>query len=250
LTSRSASTHDAGSSNVRPRRIFSAAWRTRRRWTSTGSGAVGSTARATSTSASNPCGSSRSTAAIREIEKPWQRARDEEREADITAARNADVETLLDRRPELEDFYDEYDEYAVTPWDYAEYAKLKDSLTEQELALLADDALFYAVTFVNHGGLVTPLPLRIEYADGATEDMLIPAEIWRRDTDRVTRLLIREREITAISFDPQRRTADANEFDNHWPRKLHKSRFQLFKEKEQPNPMRRLDEADWKQPIR
>jgi hypothetical protein len=185
-----------------------------------------------------------------EIEKPWQRARDEEREADITAARNADVETLLDRRPELEDFYDEYDEYAVTPWDYAEYAKLKDSLTEQELALLADDALFYAVTFVNHGGLVTPLPLRIEYADGATEDMLIPAEIWRRDTDRVTRLLIREREITAISFDPQRRTADANEFDNHWPRKLHKSRFQLFKEKEQPNPMRRLDEADWKQPIR
>lgn len=185
-----------------------------------------------------------------EVEKPWQRARDVERETGITQQRNEGMETLLERNPELEDFYNSYDEYAVTPWDYAEYESLKEKLTARELALLEEEANFYAVTFVNKGGLVTPLPLRIDYADGESEELMIPAEIWRRDADRVTKVFIRDREITGISFDPQRRTADANELDNHWPRRITPSRFQLYKESEAPNPMRRYDEDQWKQIIK
>ena len=184
-----------------------------------------------------------------DIEKPWQRAQEEERETGITRQRNEGIQTLVERNPELEDFYSNYDEYAVTPWDYAQYEALQEKLTERELALLSEKANFYAVTFVNKGGLVTPLPLRIEYADGESEELLIPAEIWRRDADRVTKVFVREREITGISFDPQRRTADANELDNHWPPRVTSSRFQLFKESEDPNPMRRYDEEQWKQPI-
>jgi hypothetical protein len=185
-----------------------------------------------------------------EIEKAWQREQEEAREPGISDARNAGMPRFIDANPELEDFYNSYDEYAVTPWDYAQYEQLRDKLTDRELALLAEDANFYAVTFENKGGLVTPLPLRIEYANGEQEELMIPAEIWRRDTDRVTKVFIRDREITSISFDPQRRTADADETNNHWPRQISPSRFQLFKESEKPNPMRRDSEEKWSRPYR
>lgn len=185
-----------------------------------------------------------------ELEKAWQRNRDDERETTITDSRNQGMSRLLERDPALEDFYTSYDEYEVTPWDYAEFEKLKKKLTDKELSLLSEDAMFYAVRFHNKGGLVTPLPLRIEYANGDTEELMIPAEIWRRDTDQVTKVFIRDREIASITFDPQRRTADANEQDNYWPRQIKPSRFQMFKESEQPNPMRRDDEEKWKQTIK
>ena len=183
-----------------------------------------------------------------DIEKPWQRQREAAREPSITESRNRDMPRLIERQEGLEDFYNEYDEYAVTPWDYAQYKSLQEKLTPRERALLEEDHHFYAVTFVNKGGLVTPLPLRITYADGEHEELLIPAEIWRRDADKVTKVFIRDREITGIAFDPQRRTADADESDNEWPRRVRPSRFQLFKESEKPNPMRRYDEEAWKQP--
>jgi len=185
-----------------------------------------------------------------DIEKAWQKDQEEAREPSVTESRNADMQRLVDRNPALEDFYNSYDEFAVTPWDYAQYESLKEGLTERELALLEEDHFFYAVTFLNKGGLVTPLPLRITYADNSVEELMIPAEIWRRDADKVTKVFIRDREITQISFDPQRRTADANEADNDWPRQIRPSRFQLFKESEQPNPMRRYDEEAWKQIIK
>lgn len=185
-----------------------------------------------------------------DIEKPWLREQDDAIEPSISAVRNADIPKLVELEPALEDFYNGYDEFEVTPWDYAQYEKLQKKLTERELAALNTDALFYAVTFVNHGGLVTPLPLRISYVDGSAEELMIPAEIWRRDSDKVTKVFIRDREIAEISFDPQRRTADANEADNHWPRQIKPSRFQLFKESEEPNPMRRYDEEQWKQTIK
>ena len=185
-----------------------------------------------------------------DIEKPWLRKQDEAIEPGISEIRNADIPKLVELEPALEDFYNGYDEFEVTPWDYSQYEKLQKKLTERELAALKTDALFYAVTFVNEGGLVTPLPLRISYVDGSVEELMIPAEIWRRDADKVTKVFIRDREIAEISFDPQRRTADADETNNHWPRQIKPSRFQLFKESEQPNPMRRYDEEKWKQTIK
>ncbi|MEM8490636.1 MAG: M1 family metallopeptidase [Pseudomonadota bacterium] len=184
-----------------------------------------------------------------DIEKAWHREQEAALEANITDSRNEGTGRFIDRRPELEDFYNSYDEYDVTPWDYSQFEKLKKKLTDRELAILKEGANFYAVTFTNKGDLVTPLPLRITYADGDIEELMIPAEIWRRDTDQVTKVLVRDREITSISFDPQRQTADANEMDNDWPRKIQKSRFRMFKESEDPNPMRRQNEEDWKQTI-
>jgi hypothetical protein len=185
-----------------------------------------------------------------DVEKPWQKAEKEKLEPTLSQQRNATQETLLERHPELRDFYTESDEFSVTPWDYAQYEQLKQSLTDREKALLNADKNFYAVTFRNVGGLVTPLPLRITYADGKVEELQIPAEIWRRNAEQVTKLFITEKEITGIEFDPYRATADADTGNNAWPRKPKTSRFKLYKEAEQPNPMRRDDKEKWEQPIR
>ncbi len=185
-----------------------------------------------------------------EVEKAWQKARDELREPTLTEQRDEGVEKLVERYPELEDFYNELDEYAVTPWDYAQYEKVKKALTDRELALLDTDQNFYAVTFRNIGGLVTPLPLRITYDDGEVEELEIPAEIWRRNAEQVTRLFVTEREISSIELDPYRSTPDANRADNAWPRRVEPTRFQLFKESEDPNPMRRYEKESWDQTIK
>lgn len=184
-----------------------------------------------------------------EREKAWEKARDEAEEPSLSDQRNAGSERLVDREPALRDFYNESDEYRVTPWDYAQYEKALERLTERERTLLETAEHFYVVTFDNLGGLVTPLPLRIRYADGAVEELTVPAEIWRRNVAQVKKLFITDREITSIEFDPYRSTADTNIANNAWPRKVVPSRFQLFKESEEPNPMRRDDEDAWSQPI-
>ncbi|MBN7796083.1 M1 family metallopeptidase [Parahaliea mediterranea] len=184
-----------------------------------------------------------------EVEKAWQKTQKDEREPTLGQQRNAEAETLLQRYPQLRDFYTESDEFSVTPWDYAQYEQLQQSLTDREKALLSVDKNFYAVTFRNIGGLVTPLPLRITYGDGEVEELQIPAEIWRRNANEVTKLFITDREITGIEFDPYRSTADADTANNAWPRKPETSRFKLFKEKEEPNPMRRDEQEKWEQPI-
>ncbi len=185
-----------------------------------------------------------------EREKAWDRDRAEAREPSLSDQRNAGMERLVDREPGLRDFYNSSDEYRVTPWDYAEYEKAVDRLTERERALLDTSEHFYVATFDNLGGLVTPLPLRISYADGAVEEVTVPAEIWRHNSEQVSKLFITDREITGIEFDPYRSTADTQPANNAWPRKVVPGRFQLFKESEDPNPMRREDEDAWSQPIR
>lgn len=184
-----------------------------------------------------------------DIEKAWQKAQKEALAPTLSQQRNAGQQRLLDKYPQLRDFYNDSDEFSVTPWDYARFEQLKQTLTDREKALLSADKNFYTVSFRNIGGLVTPLPLRITYADGQVEELQIPAQIWRFDAEQVTRLFITEKEITAIEFDPYRATADANTANNAWPRKAKTSRFKLFKESEEPNPMRRHSKEQWEQNI-
>ena len=69
--------------------------------------------------------------------------------------------------------------------------------------------------------------------------MMIPAEIWRRDYREVTKLLIREQPITAIELDAAHQTADADFSNNHFPRRMAKSRIELYKsESDQRDLMR------------
>ena len=89
----------------------------------------------------------------------------------------------------------------------------------------------YEITYNKPGGLVMPIILDITYADGTNEHMKIPAEIWRQNSKKVSKLLIRDKEITALAIDSKWETADVNVNNNYWPARPIKSRFNLYKRK-------------------
>ncbi len=182
-----------------------------------------------------------------EIDKLQKKQLDDDAPKTLTELRNKNTNYLTSRVPELKDFYDDFDEYNVTPYDHSKYRKFKDSLEPRESKLLSTDKLFYSLDIKNVGGLVTPLPLKITYVDGTTETLLIPAEIWRRNAVQVKKLFISDKEITSIEFDPNLSTADADLSNNSWPRKVTKSRFKLFKQEDEPNHMLRISEKDWEE---
>ncbi len=169
--------------------------------------------------------------------------RDEE-PVSLTRQRNQGMPRLVDAHPELKDFYNDFDEaFDVTPADMEAYKDKLESLEPDERALLKTKRNFYVVDFENHGGLVMPIILKITYDNGHDEILRIPAEIWRKNPRRVSKLLMTPENlhITALEVDPFLETADANLNNNHWPAKLIKSRFQLWKQEKEKNAMQKQE---------
>ncbi|MEO0812228.1 MAG: M1 family aminopeptidase, partial [Myxococcota bacterium] len=170
-------------------------------------------------------------------DKPARKRERDKKTPTITEQRNARVQKLVEKYPELKDFYNSYDELDVTKQDREAFKEMFEALTPQERGLLGTARHFYVVHFQNQGGVPMPIPLRIEYEDGTDEFIRIPAEIWRRNSDDAKKLFMRFKRIRSFHFDPNRETADADLDDNQWPPKPEPTRFQLYK-KTRDNPMR------------
>ncbi|MGO4475628.1 aminopeptidase, partial [Massilia sp. 2TAF26] len=87
----------------------------------------------------------------------------------------------------------------------------------------------YLVDFSNKGGLVTPLILEITLASGKKYVERVPAEVWRYNPKKITKLIITDEPMTSLVQDPYWETADTDLSDNAWPRKVTPSRLELFK---------------------
>ena len=163
--------------------------------------------------------------------------RDDIEGRDLTDKRNQGLERVVDRFPNLKDFYNDFDELDVTPKDRREYNEFLDGLEDDERELLNIRQKFYVLDMQNVGGLVMPVHLRVSFADGTSKDIRMPAEIWRRNPKQVSRLIMSKEEIAKIELDPQLESADTNRQNNFWPPKPIESRFKLFKHKKEKNPM-------------
>ena len=138
-------------------------------------------------------------------------------------------ETVIEANPATRDFYTTYNPFTVTPEDEESYKKFMASLSPKEKELMESDYNFYEITFKNVGGLVMPIILEFQYADGTSEIDRIPVEIWRKNETQVTKVFVKEKEVTQIILDPKRETADIDESSNYWPRQYQPTRFELFK---------------------
>jgi aminopeptidase N len=90
-------------------------------------------------------------------------------------------QTVVEKDPTMKDFYNSYDPFAVTPKDKAAYERMKNSLGEEEKALLEEGMNYYALKIKNEGGTVMPVIIQMVFEDGTTEDVRYPAEIWRKN---------------------------------------------------------------------
>jgi hypothetical protein len=136
----------------------------------------------------------------------------------ISNSRNAKdiAETAEERDLSLKDFYSTFDPKEVYPLDTKEYREYLSKLTEEEKALLSTGHNYYQVDLENPGGMVMPVILKFAYADGTESVERIPAEIWRRTNDRVSKVFVTKKEIKSITLDPYLETADADERNNLW----------------------------------
>ncbi len=109
---------------------------------------------------------------------------------------------------------------------------IMDNFTpEQQKAMKKAPKYFYQVTFDKPGGLVMPLIVQYEYADGTKEKVTYPVQIWRYNDNEVSRTVASEKEIVSITVDPDLETADVDTSNNSWPKEVKESDFDKFKNK-------------------
>ena len=106
---------------------------------------------------------------------------------------------------------------------------MMDNLTAAERAAVKEPKFFYEITFNKPGGIPMPLIVEYTYADGTTQNITYPAEIWRMSDKEVKRVVSSEKELVGIVVDPKAETADIDTTNNTWPMKEQQSDFDKFK---------------------
>ena len=156
---------------------------------------------------------------------------------DISKIRNRNDKSIVfltDVDTTLRDFYWRYDR-GLEPYDSvtkqpAMTMFAPEALTDAEKTKYAN-ANLYEVSFLNKGGLVMPIILEFTFEDGTKETQRLPAQIWRKNENKVTKVFLTSKKAVSIQLDPMRETADIDESNNKWPNVAAPSKFALFKSK-------------------
>ena len=175
-----------------------------------------------------------------EAEYDYKTERSEQYKKHIGYERNQEIETVVEKDETMKDFYNSYDPAAPTERLKQQYQSMMEGLTDDQKAMLNSGLQFYEIEFENIGGLVMPIILKFEFADGTDEVVRIPAEIWLRNEDKFSKVFTFEKEVVAIEMDPFLEMADTDRNNNFWPAKQEPTRFEMFKQKQwrsQSNPM-------------
>jgi hypothetical protein len=174
---------------------------------------------------------------------------------DISKIRNRedkDIQFQTDVDTSLRDFYWKYAR-GIEPIDTTRYAVPQSSFIEPVDETAKQDIgskHFYELTFSNKGGLVMPIIVEFTFKDGTKEVDRIPAQVWRYNENKVTKVFMKDKEVASIKLDPMRETADINESNNTWGSIPAPSKFQVYKVKQQSargqstgiNPMQKAKE--------
>jgi len=111
------------------------------------------------------------------------------------------------------------------------YGEFLSRVDDNQLIGKLQDKNIYEMTIANKGGLVMPVVIEWTYKDGSKEVEKIPAEIWRLNEDRVTKVFVKDKEVVKVVLDPSLETADINIQDNIFPKGRQPSRFEEFKKR-------------------
>ena len=106
---------------------------------------------------------------------------------------------------------------------------LMDNFTPEERQNMETPKYFYKITFEKPGGLVMPIIVEYKYADGTSERVTYPAQIWRYNDKEVSKAIASTSELIGITVDPDKETADIDTSNNSWPKEIKQSKFDQFK---------------------
>ena len=170
------------------------------------------------------------------IEKPFD---------DISKIRNREsgMTFAVEADSDLVDFYTSYH-----PWETEDSVqtftthRFDEAFSREEKAEKFGKKNYYELRFSNKGGLVMPIILEWTFEDGTKEVERIPAEIWRKNENAVTKVFVKDQPVKEVKLDPYRETADIDESNNTRPMPAGPTLFKVYKkdrEEESLNPMQK-----------
>ena len=181
------------------------------------------------------------------VEKAKDKKKRDEAPRTISQIRNDKEikQTYSEIDPTILDFYNSYDPLDATDVDKKKYEKYYVGLSDDEKEFLDAGDNFYELSFTNEGGLIMPIIFQFQYEDGTTEDVRIPAEIWRKGGTTVTKTFKRMKKVESIVLDPYLETADIDRSNNYFPPREEVDRFELFKRnrRDRSNPMQNANKT-------
>ncbi|MFM8595718.1 MAG: M1 family metallopeptidase [Flavobacteriales bacterium] len=176
------------------------------------------------------------------LEKSFLKAQQVQKDAFIGDTRNKTAigQTINEKDANIDDFYAKRDLYKVDALDEKAYENFISKTSPEDLAYLNAGKQLYELSFENIGGIVMPLIIEATFADGSTKVERIPAEIWRIEEQKVSKVFIYDRAVVSFRLDPFLETADTDLDNNTWPRQMQPTRYQLYKQEQtRENPMQR-----------
>jgi hypothetical protein len=135
-----------------------------------------------------------------------------------------------DKKPS-EDFSNGPSYISVIPTDARFNGEFQNKIDDKAVITKLENKNLYEITLSNKGGLVMPVIIEWTYKDGTKETDRIPAEIWRVNETKVTKVFSKEKEVTSVTVDPQKETSDISVDDNVFPRVAQPSKFDELKKK-------------------
>jgi len=176
------------------------------------------------------------------LEKDFLQKQDAGKDVFIGATRNktAIEQTINEKDPQIDDFYAKRNIYKVDALDQQAYQKFLSNAKAEDQQYLASSKEIYELSFENIGGLVMPLIIEVTFVDGTKKVERIPAEIWRIQEQKVSKVFIYDQPVVSFRLDPFLETADTDLDNNTWPPKMQPTRYQLYKQEQiRENPMQR-----------
>lgn len=179
-----------------------------------------------------------------EIENALEAQIEAERAESLTQVRNREngLSTYADSNPEVIEFYSRTDRHAVTNRQREAYERFRDGLEEYEEEIIDRGDRFYYVDLSNQGGVVMPVILEFTFANGETDLVRIPAEIWRYNPVNTTWVYRTQREVVSVELDPLWETADADRTDNYYPPRIEPTRLEMYRSSSSTSNM--MDDMD------
>jgi hypothetical protein len=130
-----------------------------------------------------------------------------------------------------DDFSNGPEYFTVIPTDNRFYGEFANRIDDKAVMAKMENKNFYEITLTNKGGLVMPVIIEWTFKDGSKEIERLPAEIWRINETKVTKVFSKEKEVVSVVLDPQKETADIMVEDNVFPKVAQPSKFDELKKK-------------------
>ena len=132
---------------------------------------------------------------------------------------------------ESTDFSNGPEYITVLPTDDRFYGDFRARIDDKAMISKIENKNIYEITLTNKGGLMMPVIIEWTYKDGTKEIERIPAEIWRSNESKVTKVFMKDKEVINIVIDPKNEIADISTADNMFPKVAQPSKFDELKKK-------------------